>query len=174
MPDTSLRLFFALPCPAPVARRLDTWRLAQGFSGVPTARGNLHLTLAFLGQLPASMLPLLERLPPRLPLPQLGFDLNLDRLQCWPGGLLHLAPSQPPAALLELVNGLNAQLALAGLATEPRPYRPHLTLARRSHMPSAAIPVAFSWRVEELRLYRSLEGRYQALCRWPLGSAPEQ
>lgn len=165
------RLFFALPCPPMVAAQIDAWRQEQSFTGTPVATTNLHLTLAFLGHLPESRLAQLQRLPSLLPLTELAFDLRLDCLDCWPSGLLHLAPSQIPVQLLELVSSLNRQLHLSGLPCERRPYRPHLTLARDSRAPKAR-PPCFAWQVDELHLYRSEQGRYLSLHHWPLGALP--
>ena len=164
-----LRLFFALPYPPALVPQIDAWRLHQAFSGRPVPAANLHLTLAFLGHLPESTLTLLEELPAQLPLHELAFDLQLDRLDCWQGGLLHLAPSQPPAELLALAGGLARLLDKAGLPNEPRTYRPHLTLARDSCLPGHIGSPCFAWRAEELVLYRSEQGRYQPLATWQLG-----
>ncbi|WJN57454.1 RNA 2',3'-cyclic phosphodiesterase [Pseudomonas sp. SO81] len=164
-----LRLFFALPCPPSIAAQIDAWRLQLAIPGRPVPSANLHLTLAFLGHLPESALALLEELPPRLPLRELAFDLQLDRLDCWHGGLLHLAPCQPPAELLALASGLARLLGKAGLPSDPRTYRPHLTLARDSCLPMQVDSPCFAWRPEELALYRSEQGRYLPLATWPLG-----
>ena len=107
-----LRLFFALPCPTKIAAQIDAWRQDQHFAGKPVPAANLHVTLAFLGQVPQSRVQLLQRVPPKLALADLAFDLNLDRLDCWPEGLLHLAPSQPPQTLLKLARALQQQLKL--------------------------------------------------------------
>lgn len=50
MPDRFLRLFFALPCPPPLAERIGRWRDDRPLPGRQVATANLHLTLAFLGQ----------------------------------------------------------------------------------------------------------------------------
>lgn len=163
-----LRLFYALPCPAHIATRVDTWRQGQQFAGQPVPAGNLHLTLAFLGHLPESRLALLEQLPARLPLAELAFELRLDRLDCWHGGLLHLAPSQPPEQLLALADGLQQLLAEAGMPIENRDYKPHLTLARESHLPERVAAPAYAWNVDEFVLYQSEKGLYHPLKRWPL------
>ncbi|MDG9924171.1 MULTISPECIES: RNA 2',3'-cyclic phosphodiesterase [unclassified Pseudomonas] len=164
-----LRLFFALPCPPAIAVQIDAWRSHLAIPGRPVPSANLHLTLAFLGHLPETTLPLLEGLPPQLPLHELAFSLQADRLDCWQGGLLHLAPSQPPVELLALADGLAGLLADAGLPSEPRAYRPHLTLARDSGLPGHIGSPRFIWRAEELVLYRSEQGRYLPLVIWPLG-----
>ena len=77
-----LRLFFALPCPSGIAAQIDAWRQDQHFVGRPVPTTNLHVTLAFLGQVPESRLQQLQRVPPRLALADLAFDLHLDRLDC--------------------------------------------------------------------------------------------
>lgn len=164
-----LRLFFALPCPSGIAAQIDAWRQDQHFVGRPVPTANLHVTLAFLGQVPESRLQQLQRVPPRLALADQAFDLHLDRLDCWPEGLLHLAPSQPPQALLKLASALQQQLQLDGLSLEPRPYRPHLTLARDSRPAELRTPPSFAWHVDQLHLYQSAGGRYLSLQRWPLG-----
>ncbi|MDX5371039.1 MAG: RNA 2',3'-cyclic phosphodiesterase [Pseudomonadaceae bacterium] len=173
MPPATLRLFFAAPCPPALAARIDTWREAQQLAGRVTPRADLHLTLAFLGHLPAERLPLLERIPSRLPLAELACELHLDSLACWRGGLLHLAPPQVPAELLRLARELRTALDEAGIASDSRPYRPHLTLARNSRMPTSFEPVEFAWPVEELVLYRSWQARYEALRSWPLGATAQ-
>lgn len=169
MQPEMLRLFFALPCPPAMAERIDRWRTRQHFIGHLTPRANLHVTLAFLGHLPAEQLTMLEGIATDLPLAELGCELHLDSLACWHGGLLHLAPSQPPANLLRLAAELGSALAASGLPCDRRPYRPHLTLARGSRPPAACEPVDFAWQADELVLYQSQQGRYLPLRRWPLG-----
>ena len=69
--------------------------------------------------------------------------------------------------------------ALAGeLATDGRPYRPHLTLARARHggdpRPAATMLAAYDgpgWRAAEVVLFRSHLGPnpvHEPLVRWPL------
>ena len=72
-----LRLFLALPCPSGIAAQIDAWRQSQHFAGRPVPTANLHVTLAFLGQVPESRLQQLQRVPPRLALADLAFDLHL-------------------------------------------------------------------------------------------------
>ncbi|MEO4046607.1 RNA 2',3'-cyclic phosphodiesterase [Pseudomonas sp. CAU 1711] len=169
MQPEKLRLFFALPCAPAMAERIDRWRARQHFVGHLTPRANLHLTLAFLGHLPAEQLTMLERIPTGLALAELACELHLDNLACWRGGLLHLAPSRAPANLLRLARELELALVAAGLPSDRRPFRPHLTLARGSRPPIASEPADFAWQADELVLYQSLQGRYLPLRCWPLG-----
>jgi 2'-5' RNA ligase len=169
MHDSDLRLFFALPCPAPMAERIDAWRQTQGFAGRATARANLHLTLAFLGHLPGSQLPLLEQIPARLPLIDLAFELCLDRLDCWHGGLLHLAPRPTTCGAAGIGQRTPSAAEPGWPALRAAYYRPHLTLARDSRLPAQVRSPNFTWCAEELVLYQSEQGRYRPLAHWPLG-----
>lgn len=162
-----LRLFFALPCPAPVAETLNTWSRANCPDGRTLHPADLHVTLAFLGTQPVERLPDLSAVAAGLTLPD--FELELSVLERW-SDLLVLMPDQAPVALLEFQASLLERLQTAGVAFEPRPYRPHLTLVRRlaaSQLPAPAPQVA--WPVREWGLYRSVEQqpRYQCLARWP-------
>lgn len=167
MTNDRLRLFFALPCPGPVAETLSAWSRANCPDGRALHPADLHITLAFLGSQPAERLPTLAALAGRLPLPD--FELELALLERW-SDLLVLLPGQAPAALLEFQASLLEHLQAAGVTYEQRPYRPHLTLVRRlaaTHLPPLAPQVA--WPVREWGLYRSVEQqpRYQCLARWP-------
>lgn len=128
MPDRSLRLFFALPCPPPLAERIGRWRDDRPLPGRQVATANLHLTLAFLGQVPSARLEAL--LDMAAAIEAAPFDLYLDRLLRWRNGILLLAPSQPPGALLRLRRALRSGLAELELPVETRSFSAHLTLAR--------------------------------------------
>ncbi|HFF2302889.1 RNA 2',3'-cyclic phosphodiesterase [Pseudomonas aeruginosa] len=120
MPDRSLRLFFALPCPPPLAERIGRWRDDRPLPGRQVATANLHLTLAFLGQVPSARLEAL--LDMAAAIEAAPFDLRLDRLLRWRNGILLLAPSQPPGALLRLRRALRSGLAELELPVETRPF----------------------------------------------------
>ncbi|MBC9250602.1 2'-5' RNA ligase [Pseudomonas alcaligenes] len=162
----ALRLFFALPCPPPIARQIAAWRQALAADGKLVAPANLHLTLAFLGSLDAHHLTPLGEIAASIQLP--AFDLQLDRLACWSQGLLHLAPSQPPQPLLELVEQLQSRLRQHGYQQPGHAFRPHLTLARHSHLPAISPLANFAWTVERFALYASADGHYRELHSWPL------
>ena len=60
MTADQLRLFFALPCPPPLAATICAWREREAPGGRPVDAANLHLTLAFLGDVAVSRLAALE------------------------------------------------------------------------------------------------------------------
>jgi RNA 2',3'-cyclic 3'-phosphodiesterase len=144
--DTAeLRLFLALWPDAPVLEQLvtlaDSWAWPE--QARRTAPAKLHVTLHFIGNVPAARLPDLRA---GLEVEWSGCDLAFDRATVWPGGIAVLEASRVPAPLAQLHADLAEELRELGLPVESRPYRPHVTLARKAF---AARPPAFDplrWR----------------------------
>jgi 2'-5' RNA ligase len=165
------RVFFALwPDGATRAAISRATRDAVGASGGrPIAKERLHITVAFLGELTAAGLDVARAVPPIAVGP---FALVLDALGVWPESkILWLAPTVPPAALMELEARLRQALVERGFRAEDRVYRPHMTLARRARpVEAAAEPVVFP--VRDLALVESFPDarnvHYEVLERWPL------
>jgi len=165
------RVFFALwPDDATrSALRFATQRAVQASSGRPIAKANLHLTVAFLGELTKEALEMARGAPP---IPVGEFEITLDGLGVWPESkILWLAPLDPPPALGELEARLWDALAERGFKPAERVYRPHVTLARRARpMEETVVPVR--WPVRELALVESLpygkNVHYEVLETWPL------
>ena len=170
MSESTLRLFFALPCPPEQATAICRWRDEQALQGRPVPPQNLHLTLAFLGAQPADCLDGLRRLAADLDCP--AFELTLDRLITLGKGFICLQPSAPPPALDYLAAALRAQLAALGLVLDSRPFLPHLTLTRHGHERVHGHSPAFGWTVDRFVLFVSettAQGaRYRELGSWPL------
>lgn len=127
----SARLFLALwPAPETVPALLAH---AQAWSWTPEARRtvheHLHITIHFLGSVPVARLDALRR---GLAVPWTGCDLALDRAIVWPGGIAVLEATQVPPALAQLHAALAERLLALDLQPEARPYRPHVTLARKA------------------------------------------
>ncbi len=91
------RLFFALELPSAVQKQIVQWR-ATHFpedAGRPVAADNLHLTLAFLGEVSAEKQRALAALAGRLRQP--GFTLTLDDAGQWlRSRVVWLGTRQPP------------------------------------------------------------------------------
>lgn len=168
--ENPLRLFFALPCPPPLAQAICSWRDQQSLGGRPVAKVNLHLTLAFLGGQPEAQLDGLKQLGGHLRAD--AFMLRLDQLQTIGHGFACLIPSQIPPPLSQLVEQLHAGLSAHGFALDSRPFLPHVTLSRDVKVPSTAKPPSFDWRVERFGLFVSENTpngvRYRELAQWPL------
>lgn len=177
-PGGTLRLFFALWPDAAVRRAIEasTAGAVAASGGRPVPRANYHLTLVFLGDQPAAVLPAIRGAADRVA-PPAGL-LRLERLGTFPrAGVLWLGPSRTPPALARCVGDLRAALAAAGVEwpAEPPRFRPHLTLARRiRRRQPAAASTPVPWRYAGLSLVASERARapYRVLANWPCPGAP--
>lgn len=128
-----------------MAQWQDAWTWPRQAARVNPAK--LHLTLHFLGDVPAGRVPELAR---SLQLRFEPFELELGDAAIWPNGVAVLRPHTIPPALQRLHDELGTRLTQLGLPVEDRPYRPHVTLARRAH---AATPPprgpGLRWRVDD-------------------------
>ncbi|UPF05998.1 RNA 2',3'-cyclic phosphodiesterase [Pseudomonas mosselii] len=133
------RLFFALPVSDEQCRALAQWRRSLNLrSGKPVPAENFHVTLLFLGDVDAEQVPAICTAVDQLRRPVAPPRLLLDRLQVWPrASALVLEAQQAPAALLQLVYGLQQALLPLGVEAANREYRPHLTLCQGLSRPAA-------------------------------------
>lgn len=164
-----MRLFVSLRPPADAVAHL-----AAAVAGVrSTSVDQWHVTLAFLGEVPGPAPlhgPLARAADASPPLPV--------RLA---GGGWFRGPGVLYAALAGDVDGLHALAAdvraactQAGVAFEPRPYRPHLTVARRLRVDPGVLSGydGPAWTARELELVRSRLGarvEHEVLERYRLG-----
>jgi 2'-5' RNA ligase len=95
---------------------------------------NVHLTLKFLGDVPAAALPSLAQAMEQAVAEQPLFALRMQNLGCFPSlsrpRVLWMGLEDTQGALAGIYGRLEAALAALGYASETRPFRPHLTLAR--------------------------------------------
>ncbi len=126
-----LRLFLGLwPDPATreaVAVWQRTWKWPD--RAAPEKRERLHLTLHFLGNVPA---PRVAELVDGLRVPCEPISLELGWGEVWPNGVAVLRPDSAPQPLLELHAALSQRVTDFGLPVDTRPFQPHITLARRA------------------------------------------
>ncbi len=106
-------------------------------------RENLHLTLAFLGEVSPDRVPELERILRACARNAARFTLRFDRLGHFPGrngtSLWYLSSKMPPE-LEHLVSELHRELRAAGFPLEDRKFLPHVTLGRRCRIVPGADP----------------------------------
>lgn len=166
------RVFFAL-WPDDAARgaiERACRRVVRLSGGRPTAKRNLHITVAFLGEVDDEALERAAGVPPI----EVGpIELELDVLGFFPTPrILWLGPRHVPPALSELERTLWDGLERVGFEREPRIYRPHLTLARRARAVEgetiSPVPVRFDalTLVESIPMHRNVH--YELLRQWPL------
>ena len=168
------RLFFAVwPDDATRAALAGIARSALGRGdGRLVAAENLHLTLAFLGSVDEAFRACAERAAGGVSAP--GFTLELVRAGCWPRArVLWSAPEETPDALSALAAALNGALRDCGFTPEARPFRAHVTIARKvrgNRRPIAHAPVR--WRVDAFHLVASQThpggARYRRVHTFPL------
>lgn len=138
-------------------------------------RETMHLTLAFLGDIPAERLAEATRVADGI-VGAAPFTLTLDQLGYWKHNRILWAGGESPP-LTVLANALTDGLRVAGFALDARPFVAHMTLLRDAHCPSPPeLPAPLDWPVKEFVLVESLlrpEGaRYEIIRRWPIMRAP--
>lgn len=96
----------------------------------PLPAAGLHLTVAFLGEVPRARLPWLAAVVARHrdPAP----PILLDRIETWGGGRWRCAVGDATPRLRAWQGRLAATLSAGGLRLERRAFVPHVTLARGS------------------------------------------
>ncbi len=164
----SARLFLAL-WPSPEARAAASrWQAAQPWSagGQLVEPANFHVTLPFIGAVALSRVPVLAA---ACAMPLEAFDIVFDRVEVWPHGVVVLAPTSVPAALVDLHERLCATLLTQGIELAVRPFRPHLTLARQSSglVPAELALAPVRWRVNRYVLAVSAGGHYSVVQSYP-------
>lgn len=94
----------------------------------------IHLTLKFLGDVPAARLPDLRQAIERAGQGIAPFALALGRLGCFPNlsspRVIWVGIEEPTGTLVRLQLAVEREMSRLGFRPEGRPYRPHLTLAR--------------------------------------------
>lgn len=168
------RFFFALWLPPEIARCLHT--VAGGVVGRCGGRlmreDALHITLAFLGEVPERRLDELQALAASVCLPKV--PVHLDRLGFWNHNHVLWAGAKAPAPVLtELAADLQEVMLKAGFLGEVRPFVPHVTMLRKLLHPGALPELAaMQWEASEFVLaksWRSDRGSaYETIARWPL------
>ena len=129
-----MRLFFSIWPPPAQTQRLAALAgdCVRRFGGVAMRQDTIHLTLAFLGEVPATRLP--ELLARVAAVRTTGFELCIDRLGYWRHNrLLWAGCTKPPEGLLTLAADLRKVLDEVGIPLDDaaRRFTPHLTLARK-------------------------------------------
>ncbi|MDO8250330.1 MAG: RNA 2',3'-cyclic phosphodiesterase [Rhodoferax sp.] len=171
-PNTA-RLFLALmpgeAMKAELVKHSDLWHWPA--DAAHYAPADWHVTLHFIGSVPRERL---DELRAGLAVPLTPFDLRLDLPELWPHGLAVLGAEAVPEALQQLHAELGQALQRLGLRADPRPFRPHLTLARHAALarPPLSRPV-LDWHVDAYVLMASTGDvlqRYRVL-QWYRGTA---
>ncbi len=154
---------------SPVARKEALrWQAAQDWPADSRlhSAAKFHVTLPFIGEVTQDRV---AELAAGCTVPLAPFNLILDRVEVWSRGIIVLAPTAVPDALMDLHLRLCTAVKAQGIQLESRPYRPHLTLARHA---SGMTPVDIGLPPVRLRVGRyvlaeSSAGQYKVIRSYP-------
>ncbi len=167
-----MRLFFALWPDDAVRAELARWsRELHALCGGRTTRPeNLHVTLAFLGNVEDAQVAEVERaaseVSPR------AVSLVLDRPGYWKYNRIAWAgASLVPPELAALVSELRGALAKSRIGFDAKPFASHVTLLRGAREPRATPALApLEWRLDGFALVQSVTlprgSRYEIRKSW--------
>lgn len=134
------RCFVALTPDTASREVLEALPVVEGTRRTP--RGQLHVTLAFLGAIERANGERFGECLPALAAATALPSIGVERIARWPSATLArlvVAELAQPPALADLNSRLNDALLAAGLPLDGRAFRPHVTLARFPR--HAALPV---------------------------------
>lgn len=192
IPQDHVRLFVACEVPDDVKEAIgETIEGLRKKSG-PAVRWikpeGVHVTLKFLGEVPAKKLPAVKLAIQEAVVGHSPFELEFSNIGTFGGReglrIMWVGIAGDVLRLEALVRAVNAALAVVGFEPERRPFRPHLTLGRvRDEIGTrqrAEIEVAVgktdvpgvNWRTSQVSLMRSKLGAggasYEVLATFPL------
>lgn len=149
----SLRLFYALWPDDATASRLQQLQAPMHGRRIPYT--NLHMTLVFLGQQPAALLPDLKDILARIP--RTDLTVTLARVGYFPRNrIAWIGPAQTPEALSVLHDTLVQELLDRKVVfNDQHGYRPHVTLARDAALPPDLAFDPIEWHVTQAALVQS-------------------
>lgn len=155
-----VRLFFALWPDDAVRAALAEWAttLHRACGGRPTRPGNLHMTLAFLGDTELARCTELKRVAGGV-MPR-RFELRVDQPGYWKHNRIAWAgASENPPELAGMVGALREALTEASFRFDAKPFVAHVTLLRKA-TPPAEMPLLppIVWRGNGFALVRSVPG----------------
>ncbi len=134
-----------------------------------TRADNLHVTLVFLGNIDEKSELLLRKQLDHISIQPLVLCFN--QLEFWrKPKILCLTAQQYDQQLILLVDALKRTAESCGLETDSRPYKPHITLARKARKLIKVNVEPLQWRADSYSLVESLSTingiHYKVLQKW--------
>ena len=187
--EDRVRCFLGLPVPDHVRALLEGAR-APALAATPnltwTRPDGWHLTLAYLGEVPAGDLDRIREVATEVAATAAPLVAATSAAGRFGDHALWIGVDDDPAgAIAALGERLQVALAAADLPVNRRAVRAHVTLARGGRGRRAAVddatvaavaPVRVHWEADEVVLWRAVLGdgpaRYVPLASVPLGPAP--
>jgi 2'-5' RNA ligase len=173
------RVFFAMwpDAPAMLALAELAQRVATAAEGRATPQERLHLTLAFVGETAQERISELVRIGRDVARSAAPFTLQLDRVGFFRNaGIAWIGCDEAPEPLLGLVRDLQAGLTAAAFPVDARPYRAHLSLARKCRVRPGRVELEpLAWQAAAMTLHASKLSNtgpaYTGIAQWALGAA---
>ncbi|WP_241571319.1 RNA 2',3'-cyclic phosphodiesterase [Rosenbergiella nectarea] len=153
--------FFALTLPSRTTEQLLHWRATAlpADTGIPVAREQLYMVLAWMNAPTASQLTQLQPIISGLRSP--SFTLTLNDAGYWPrSGQLWIGCRPAPRELLQLADLLRSRVARIGCPQPAFPFHPHVTLLRQAPTSIRLPKRDFSWPVT-CQHFSLISSRYQ-------------
>lgn len=159
-PSGTIRAFIAIELERDVLKALDgvqseLKRQVRGNAVRWTASSSIHLTLKFLGNVPARQVPAITAGLARACAPFQSFPLSFAHLGCFPNlqrpRVVWVGLESASGVLMDLQRVVETEIEPLGYPTEERGFTPHLTLGRAQRTAST----------EELRAVGRLIGERQ-------------
>jgi 2'-5' RNA ligase len=144
----------------------------QPMSLRPYKISNLHVTLVFLGNVDAATESSIRQA--MVEVVCRAFTVEFDCLSYWrkPKVLCLTCSQQVPEALWALQQDLNVIAQSCGLVTDPRPFQPHITIARKVGFKPGLSVDQIIWHAREFCLVESVDCdqgvAYRTLDCWAL------
>ena len=169
-----MRLFFAVLPPPEVRNGIAAAaiHLSMDAKSALVRPDNYHMTLAFVGEVPAAQLATVREIGASQR--TCSFTVRFDAYEYWPeAAILVAAAREIPSTLTRLWERIHAGLASHQLARKPELLRPHVTIARKVlQAPVLQAMSAFGWKAQTFNLMQSIRGgvepTYTVLNTWPL------
>ena len=118
---------------------------------------NLHVTLAFLGDLNTTQIAAI--IDCCLPLPG-NFRIKLDRVGFWKNrGLVWIGGRQPDLEFKQFIEGLRGRMRRLGFRIDQRSFIPHITLLRKARKRPRISLDSLEWVIQEYTLSASVLGQ---------------
>lgn len=132
---------------------------------------NLHTTLVFMGNVDEQAFLRLQQHAQTIRAN--AFTISFDQLSYWQKPkILCLTCQRQPKEIYQLVNQLTEIVEAEGIHVEERPYRAHVTLARKANQLEKLSFRPVEWQATEFVLVESISTDngvvYQVLAKWPL------
>ena len=177
----TLRVFFAAWPDAAARDSLAALAriVAARTGGRAPAPENLHLTLAFVGDVAPGSVATLCGIGRAVAAAAVPFTLTLDRIGTFRGtGIAWAGTTAVPVALARMAQTLADALAAHEFTIDRRAFQPHLTLARQCRRRCDVAPGApIAWFANRIVLNVSEPAaggpRYRAQDGWPLAGADQ-